>query len=232
MTAITLKYMGLFLAGMATIGIVFFCLERLGGLFFTNLCNRFPQFIKEYIRKRREKKIGEQLVDGVCMLANCLKAGLSLQQAFLMLSKDGPSPLKEDMFAVVGRIKSGESLENSLVEWRNKTRIDDVEILVESILILRQTGGNLVETFSIIAETIRERQKVSGKIGVLTAQGVLQAVIILLLPPALITGLYFVASWYIGPLFTTPLGWLLLLVALGLQVVGAIWLKKIVTIRV
>jgi tight adherence protein B len=166
------------------------------------------------------------------MLANGLKAGLSLQQSFQMLSTDGPSPINEEFALIVGQIKVGKNFEESLIEFKERVSLDDVDILVESILVLRQTGGNLVETFSSIANTIRERQKISGKIRVLTAQGVTQAAIILAMPFALVLGLYFVADWYVLPLITEPLGLFLILVAFCMQGLGAMWLKKIVTIKV
>jgi tight adherence protein B len=109
---------------------------------------------------------------------------------------------------------------------------DDLAIAIHSVLILRETGGDLSETFETIASTIRERRKVSGKIKSMTQQGKLQGLILLLLPFGLAAMLYVVNPPYIIPMVTTQLGWIMIFVMLIFQGVGALWIKKIVNIDV
>lgn len=227
-----LKYTIILLTSFTGIGISFLYFYKINGKVVSYLREKGPRTVRNYLLKRRAKRIEQQIVDGVDMLANCLKAGLSLQQALSMVAMDGPAPINEEMAFVINQVKIGKSLEDALIEWKERVRIDDINILVESILVLRQTGGNLVETFSSIADTVRERQMVSGKIRVLTTQGLSQAVVIIALPFLLSAGLFFVARWYIEPLFTTGIGWALVAVMLGLQTLGALWMRKIITIRV
>lgn len=232
MTNITLKLLILLLSTLACVGLTLIYIRTLHSRIVRYFQTKCPVILQRHIQNRRLKKIDQQIMVATDMLANCLRAGLSLGQSLEFVSENGPSPLKEDAALIVSQVKMGKDLGDALAEWKMRTPLDDVKILVEAILVLRQTGGNLVETFESIAETIRERQKVGGKIRVLTAQGVSQAVIILILPFALCIGLYLLAGWYIEPMFTTALGWVLICAALSLQTLGALWLRKIVTIRV
>jgi tight adherence protein B len=98
--------------------------------------------------------------------------------------------------------------------------------------ILKETGGNLAETFDSIAYTIRERIKVEAKISAMTAQGVMQGVIVVLMPFALGGILYLIDPDRIGPMFTTIPGWILLTIMMTLQAVGGFAIWKIVQVRV
>lgn len=191
-----------------------------------------PEILKRYQTKKRIKKLEAQLVDTVYMLSNSLKAGLSLQQAFQMVSLEGPSPMKEEFTVIINHIKLGRSFKEAVIEWQSRVPIDDISILVESILVLFEAGGNLVETFTSIALTITERQKIRGKIKVLTMQGLSQAAVLVVLPFVLGICLYLVAAWYVEPLLENWLGWVLIGVAITLQTAGALWMRKIVDIKV
>ena len=105
-------------------------------------------------------------------------------------------------------------------------------MFVTAINILKETGGNLADTFETISETVRERQKVEKKIDALTAQGMTQGVILTLVPFALMVVLFLIDPEFIKPLFTTTLGWVLLLVMLVLQIIGGIVIRRIVKIEV
>jgi tight adherence protein B len=97
---------------------------------------------------------------------------------------------------------------------------------------LRQSGGNLTETFDTIAHTIRERKKVEGKIRSMTAQGVSQGVIIVLMPVVLAGILYLMDPELIRRLWTTWIGLTMVLLMLILQTLGALMIRKIVRIEV
>lgn len=105
-------------------------------------------------------------------------------------------------------------------------------MFVTSINILKETGGNLAETFSTICTTIRERQKIEKKIQAMTAQGLMQGIIITLVPLVLLVVFSFVNPGYIKPLLTTTLGVVLLFVMFALQIIGGITIRKLVKIKV
>jgi tight adherence protein B len=105
-------------------------------------------------------------------------------------------------------------------------------MFVSSVNILKETGGNLAETFSTIVQVVRERQKVEKKIEAMTAQGIMQGVIISVIPFAILGIFVVVDPAYVMPLFTKPLGWFFLLLMVGLIAIGGILIRKLVTIKV
>lgn len=141
-------------------------------------------------------------------------------------------PIAQEYTLVLNKIRLGMSVEEALNEMGDRVPRQDVQMFVTAVNILKETGGNLSETFSTIVMTIRERQKVEKKIQAMTAQGLMQAVIITLVPFVLLIIFLVIDPNYVKPLFSTPLGWIALAIMLGLQVIGGVMMKKIVTIRV
>jgi len=193
---------------------------------------KVPLWTARYMLARRRKAFESQFVDGLTLIANAIKAGLGLQQALEMASFEMPRPFGEELSHVLADVRIGRTLEEALEGLVTRLDQDDVKLVVRSICILRETGGNIIETFQTITSTVRERQKVHGKITVLTTQGVVQGVIIFCMPFALAGALYIMAPDYIMPLFRKPLGLVLIFAALMLQTVGALLIKKIVMIRI
>lgn len=192
----------------------------------------FQKYFVSWQFKRRQRAFESQFVDGLTLIANAIKSGLSLQQSFEMASHEMQKPFGEEFSHLLAEIKIGVALTDALKKMEARVGSKDLSIVVQAICILRETGGNLIETFQKITSTIRERQKIHGKIRVLTTQGMVQGIIILCMPFALSVLLYFMVPDFIMPLFTKPLGIILIFIALILQTIGAILMKKIVMIKV
>lgn len=105
-------------------------------------------------------------------------------------------------------------------------------MFVTAINILKETGGNMAETFETIVYVIRERQKIEKKIQAMTAQGIFQGVIITMVPFVLVGVFFLIDPDFIAPMFNTTLGLVLCFVMLALQIIGGVFIKKIVTIKV
>ena len=108
----------------------------------------------------------------------------------------------------------------------------DVTMMVVAINILKETGGNIAETLSVISETIQSRQKVESKIKSLTAQGTMQAIIISLVPFVILLIMFFMNREYAELMLGTPLGWVALIIIMSMIITGGYMMKKIVTIKV
>ena len=173
-----------------------------------------------------------QMTDALTIMCNSLKVGLSLAQAMERVIKGFPGPLAKEFNLVLNKMQLGQNLEESLEEMAQRLNKPDVDMLVSTVNILKETGGNLAETFFVMAETLRERQKMEKKIKALTAQGMMQAKIISALPFLLIILFYFMDKQYISPLLFKPLGWVCLAGVLALVVVGGFLMKKMVEIKV
>ncbi|HLG20631.1 MAG TPA: type II secretion system F family protein [Bdellovibrionota bacterium] len=191
-----------------------------------------PRWWVTFRWKRRLRLFDAQLIDGLNLMANSLKSGLNLSQVIQVLVQEMPKPISQEFGLVLSQQKLGLTLDDALAKMLDRVPSEDLSVAIHSVLILRETGGDLSETFDVIASTIRERRKVDGKIKALTAQGKTQGLLLFFMPFALGTLLYFMNPDFLTPMFTTRLGWMMILLMLFFQIIGGLWLKKIVTIDV
>lgn len=188
-----------------------------------------------FIRKQWEKRCTlfvDQMVDGLTIMGNGVKAGLSVTQSMDRIVENMPNPISQEFRLALSQIRIGRSVEEALLDLGERIPKPDVQMFVTAINILKETGGNLAETFSTIVVTIRERQKVEKKIEAMTAQGIMQGFIVSMVPLGLIGLFYFVDPAYIMPMFTSTLGIILLLAMFGLIIIGGLVIRRVVTIRV
>jgi len=183
------------------------------------------------LKWRRDKKFGEQLVDGLIAMGNALRVGHSLPASFELLAREMDNPMGQEMRLLVQEIRLGVSLEEALQHLNRRMPSEDLDILLMSIMISREVGGNLAEIFDNIADTIRERHRIEGKISALTAQGKLQGAVIAFLP--VVIGL-FLNAWspqLFRPMFTHWLGLVMLAAIVVMEIVGCWMIWKIVSIK-
>ncbi len=193
---------------------------------------RTPRTILRIMWNRRVAKFDEQMLDALTLMSNALKAGLSFIQSMDTVVKEMPNPISQEFGLVLRHQQLGGGVNESLESLEKRMGSEDVRIIVTAIMILRDTGGNLSETFDTIAYTIRERKKVKGKIAALTAQGIMQGIIIFCMPFVLGLILYVMDPVLISRLWQTVLGVILLCIMLLLQGIGGLIMKKVVTIEV
>lgn len=202
------------------------------GIFFTILGWMVPKFIVKSLYEKRCNRFVDQMVDGMTIMANGISSGLSVPQSMERVVENLSNPISQEFNLALSQMRLGMSLEESLIELSERIPRPDVQMFVTAVNILKETGGNLGETFQTINITIRERQKVEKKIQALTAQGITQGVIITLVPFFLMIVLFAIQPDYIMPMFNTTLGIIFLFVMFVFQTIGAIAIKKIVTIKV
>ncbi|MEY4093324.1 MAG: hypothetical protein RLZZ53_523 [Acidobacteriota bacterium] len=191
-----------------------------------------PSFAVSWLQARYLRRVDDQLVDALRMMANALKAGLNLQQGFDLVSREMPPPISVVFGRVVSEINLGRLTDDALRRMAQRLPLDDVRLFADSVLTLRETGGNLSETFAVIAETVIERKKVQGRIKTVTTQGVSQGVIICSMPFAMLLLFAFIDEHYLDPFFNTPLGWIMLFVVFVLDAVGMFAILKVVKVEV
>lgn len=193
------------------------------------------QALKWVFKKLWEKHVQQvlnQLVDALTVMCNSLKVGLSLGQAMDRVIKNQKGALSKEFILVLNKMKLGQTLEESLEDMAERIQKEDINTLVQVISVLKETGGNLAETFYIMANTLRERQKMQKKIQSLIAQGMMQAKIMSFTPLAMLGIFYVLDREYISPLLFKPLGWLLLAIVFALILVGGFFMRKAVKINI
>jgi tight adherence protein B len=204
----------------------------IGGSIITIAMWSVPKMIANFLWESRCGTFVNQMIDGMTLMANGVKAGLSVQQSMERISENLPNPIAQEFGLVLSQMRIGRSMQDALNELAIRIPRPDVQMFVTSVNILQETGGNMAETFQTIVFTVRERQKVEKKIEALTAQGVTQGVIVTMVPFLLLGLFAFVDPKYVEPLFSTALGWVALLIVLGLQIIGGLAIRKIVNIDV
>ncbi len=191
-----------------------------------------PKLWIKVVRARRLKLFNAQFMDAIGGISNALKSGLSLQQAIGRIGMHYPAPLSQELSMVSKETALGVPLEQSLENLCVRVGSEDLDLFVTATAIVRDTGGNLSEMFDTIADTLRERNTIQGKIQALTAQGRLQGIVIGLMPVALGIILYKLDPNLIIPLFQDPIGWVILTMIVLFEAIGAFFIRKIVRIDV
>lgn len=182
--------------------------------------------------KNRLDKFEDQLIEGIGMITNSVKAGLSILQAIEDMVKNTKPPLSTEFGEALRQIKLGTPANQALVDITRRVPSGDLRIVIMSINIARDTGGNIAEMLSRLAAVMRERKKIQGKIDALTSQGRTSGYIMAGVPFLLMGVLYFLEPEMMGLLFTTLIGNLMLVVAIGMVSLGMFVINKIVAIDI
>jgi len=191
-----------------------------------------PKFFMWRARKKRLQLFDNQLVDGLTVLSNALRSGLSLVQAIETLEFEMYPPISQEFGLVLREYRVGVPLNEALANLVKRIPSEDLKLLVTSINIVHSVGGNLKEIFDTIAKMVTERHKLEMKTKALTAQGRSQGIIVGLLP-TILGGIFFLLDpELMRPFVTTTVGNVGIGAIILLQTMGYLMIKKIVTIEI
>lgn len=188
-------------------------------------------FIKVW-EKARKQKFEIQLLDSLLILSGSLKAGLSLLQSLEVLVEDSAPPLSQEFGLVLKEAKMGMSLEESLRRLSKRMPSEELIMLVSSILVAQETGGDITKVFSRLAVTMRNNRKLKDNIKTLTMQGKMQGIIMSILPFIFIWWVMTFNRQHFDIMLESETGRILLIVAGGLQVLGLFLIYKFSIIKV
>ncbi|MFC4799975.1 type II secretion system F family protein [Neobacillus sp. GCM10023253] len=190
---------------------------------------------KIYIKRKRKKRLtllSYQLVEVLGMMTNSLRAGFSFMQAIQLVGKEVPDPIGPEFERIVRQTGLGIPLEDTFEELVGRLPNKELEVVIRAILAQRKSGGNLAELLQTMEETIRGRVRILEELNTLTSQGRLSAWIITLLPIGLGLYLALVTGDYFRPMLDHPLGWTLLFVSIVSNIIGWLFIQKIIKIEV
>jgi tight adherence protein B len=182
--------------------------------------------------KKRTEKMREQLPDVLTIMASSLRAGHSFMQALDTVAREIPQPAAVEFQRVVAEIRLGRPTDDALEALAARVGSPDFRWAVLAVNIQREVGGNLAEILDNVADTLRERAMIRRQIRVLTAEGRLSAWVLTCLPIAIGVYMFVVNPDYIGTLFTTTIGLIMVGIAAVLLLLGVLWMRKIVDIDV
>ncbi|MCK4982353.1 MAG: type II secretion system F family protein [Victivallaceae bacterium] len=191
-----------------------------------------PRLILRYLRIRRLAKFNEQLEDALGGMSSSLKAGFSINQALESIADENRPPISIEFRLLLQELRLGVPLENALDNMCKRIESEDFELVAVAIITARQTGGELTSVLERLASVIRERLRIHRKVSALTAQGRLQAIVIGIMPFALMFMMSYIVPDAMESFFESVIGIISCVVAVILVIVGFLSIKKITSIKV
>lgn len=182
--------------------------------------------------KRKASAFEKQMPECMELLARSMRAGHALPSAIELASREIQPPLGLEMKLVYEEQKLGLGINMALRRMGERVASQDVQFFVTAVMLQSETGGNLAEILENIGYLIRERLKLKGKVKALTAEGRFSALILILLPFVVFGAINVMNREYMSTLLNDPAGPKLIMAALFNILLGVLWLKKIVQIRV
>ncbi len=183
-------------------------------------------------KSARAKKIDGQMVEMLGMVANSLKSGYGLMQSIEFTSNQLDAPLATELKRMLRDANLGMSGEDALLAMGERIDSVDMEMVLTAINIQRSVGGNLAEILESVSFTMRERERIRGEIVTLTSQQRMTGIVIGGLPVGMLLVFALISPEYVGLLFTTTAGLVMLGAAVVLEILGALSMKKILAIEV
>lgn len=182
-------------------------------------------------KNKRAQEFNKQLPEVCRMMSNTIKAGLTLHQGINAVSKELPAPAGAEFKVVTQELSFGDNFDEALTRMTQRIESEELKIFVNAIIIQRRVGGNLAQVLGMMANTLEERARVLKEVDTITAESKYIAVLLPLLPVAMVVIMNLVIPGFLNPLFT-PLGLILLAVVVLLQVTGFFMIRQIAKIRV
>lgn len=190
-----------------------------------------PFLYARWRKRRRLNQMESQLPEAIDLIARAVRAGHPLAAGLGMAADEGPEPLASEFRTTFEEQKFGLPFEEAMMGLGDRVEVVDVRILITAILVQREVGGNLSEILETIAETMRARFNLKRQVRVYTAQGRMSGYTLAALP-ILVGGLITVINPdYMQTLFDVPLGRGMLMAAGMLQLIGFVWIRRIVDVR-
>ena len=191
-----------------------------------------PRVVVNWLRVRRLERFNLQLLEALPMMANALRAGFSINQAFESVAEGTDAPMSQEISLFLQQLRVGVSFSEALTALDERVGSEDLTLVCTAIDIARRSGGNLTEIFDSIAETIRARLRIHQHVRPLTAQGLLQGLIIGAMPFLLGIGMAIFKPNLMLPFLGSLVG-VVTVVAVTLMVaLGGLLIRKIVNIDV
>lgn len=192
----------------------------------------FPRWALSWARRRRSRRIDEQLPDFLLALAGALRAGSGLQSGLGLVARHSQRPLAQELGLLLQQQRMGLGFNDVLDALHGRVQTESVGLVVAAIKVAGHTGGSLAETLERISLTLRTRLQLLGKVRALTSQGRMQAWIMAGLPVLLILALHALDPETMALLWRSAIGWAVLALVVGLEITGLYLVRRIVDIEV
>jgi tight adherence protein B len=189
-----------------------------------------PAFYLRNRRGHRLQRFDDELPRAMELIANSMKAGQSIAQSFAAVTENAGPPVSEEFGLARREIELGASVESALANMEKRMGSTDLRLMIMVVTIQHSVGGDLPAILTTLADTMRQRREMRQEVLAATAQSRASALIITLLPIAVAVFGYFVLPDYFRPLFTTAVGWAILIVAVMLLGTGTVIIRRMTAV--
>lgn len=177
-------------------------------------------------------KFEEHFPEAIDLLTRAIRAGHPLSAGMRMVAEEAPEPIAEEFHETFEQQRFGLAFEDALLGLTDRVDLVDVRIFATAVLVQREVGGNLAEVLENLAKTIRARFAIRRQLRVYTAQGRLSGYVLGALPILVGLAIFFLDREYMMTLFTSPIGRFAVVLAVIMQIIGYLWIRKIVNIEI
>jgi tight adherence protein B len=191
-----------------------------------------PWMYVAHQRRRRLTRFEAQLPEALDLMLRALRSGHSFASALQMVGQEMANPVAAEFSTVHDEVNFGVTIEQALTNLTERVPLTDLRYFVVAVLIQRDSGGNLTEVLGNLSRLIRERLKLRSKVKVMSADGRLSAWILTLMPFALAALMNAFNPGFMAPLWTDPIGIVMLQYLLTMMAVGVVVMQKIIRIRI
>ena len=191
-----------------------------------------PGGCRRMMSNRRKTRFGDLLPESLQLVVGALRSGFSLPQAVDAVVREGPEPVASEIGRAVAQSRIGGELEDALEQTAARNSSQDLAFLVMAIRIQREVGGNLSEVMETAVETMRERGRITRHVRALSAEGRLSGYVLVALPVVLAAFMFLVRRDYLRPLYTTPLGFVMLASGVLMLSLGTFWMSRLIKVEV
>ncbi len=191
-----------------------------------------PFIYLRFKRNQRMELMESQLPEALDFLARSMRAGHAFSISLELLGQESPDPLGQEFRVLFNEQNLGAPIEAALNNLAFRVPLMDIRMLVSSVALQKQTGGNLSEILLRLAYVIRERFRLRGQVKAASAHGRMTAGVLTVLPIILIISLLFIAPGYLQGMASDPDGKYLIMGAVGAQVAGYFIMRSITNIKV
>jgi len=191
-----------------------------------------PYFHLLLKKKERMAKFEKQLPEALDLIARALKAGHAFTSGMKLVTEEFKDPIGPEFNEALDEVNFGSSVADALKNLTHRVECLDLKFFVVSVILQRETGGNLSEIIESLAHLIRERFKFRRKVRVLSAEGKLNAVILLILPFVLFAAVLFINPQYMQILILDPIGRAVSIAAIVMMVIGVFFVRRIIDVDV
>ncbi len=185
-----------------------------------------------YKRSRRFHRFEKMFPEAIDLFGRAVRAGHAFNTALEVIAAEMAEPVSGEFRRLFEELKFGLPLRDAMMNLVDRVPLVDVKFFVTSVMLQRETGGNLAEILDKLSYVIRERFKILRQVRVYTAQGRLTMGILMAVPPGLGLALFSMNPTFMRPLITDPLGQVFTAAAVVLQTIGFFVIRKIIHIKV